>query len=207
MPRRPLLAAFLLPLLLLMLPGAALADPRDDLFAAWQRFLALTSFRSQIHSEGPPATDIALEFQAPDRYRMVMANGPTNVLVGGTAYMTIGGRTMKLPVPAQSMAAQYRDEAFLAKLKEGMVVEDLGKDSLDGQPVRKLRYVQEATPPGPPGAAPAGKGQATTVAWVAIGSGRILKLEVDSEFNGKRQRTVIRYSDFDDPSITIQAPK
>jgi outer membrane lipoprotein-sorting protein len=209
MSRRPALAAFTLPVLLLFLPASAMAAPRDDLFEAWQKFLALKSFRATITGVEPARPGTRLEFQAPDRYRISIANGPTTTLIGDVATMTVGGRTMTLPVPVKSMTAQYRDEAFLKKLQEGMEVEDLGGGTLDGEKVRKLRYVQDVEPPMVPGAPTAAAGsasKATTVAWISAASGLILKLEVSSTYSGEPTKTEIRYSGFDDPTIVIAPP-
>ena len=206
MSRRLTLAAFALPALLLLLPSCSVAAPRDELFEAWQKFLALKSFRATITAEGQARPATRLEFQAPDRYRISVAGGPTTLVVGDTAQMTIGGRTMTLPLPVKSMTAQYRDEAFLKKLQEGLEVEDLGTDTLDGEKVRKLRYVQDVVPPAMPGASPpppAPGDKATTVAWISVRSGMILKLEVSSTYQGQSGRSEIRYSDFDDPGIVI----
>lgn len=206
MSRRLTLAAFALPALLLLLPACSVAAPGDELFESWKKFLALKSFRATITSVEPARPATRLEFQAPDRYRISIANGPTTTLVGDTAQMTVGGRSMTLPLPVKSMTAQYRDEAFLKKLQEGMAVEDLGTDTFDGQKVRKLRYVQDVVPPAMPGAPappPAAGDKATTVAWISADSGLILKLEVDSTYQGQASRSEIRYSDFNDPGIVI----
>lgn len=209
MSRRLTLAAFALPVLLLLLPACSVAAPRDQLFEAWQKFLALKSFRATISGVEPVRPATQLEFQAPDRYRITVANGPTTILIGDTATMVIGGRTMTLPVPVKSMTAQYRDETFLKKLQEGLEVVDLGTDTLDGEKVRKLRYVQDVVPPAMPGVTPpppAPGDKATTVAWISVDSGLILKLEVSSTYQGQSGRNEIRYSDFDDPGILIVPP-
>lgn len=206
MSRRLTLAAFALPVLLLLLPACSVAAPSDELFESWKKFLALKSFRATITGVDPVRPATRLEFQAPDRYRISVANGPSTLLVGDTAQMTIGDRTMTLPLPVKSMTAQYRDEAFLKKLQEGLEVEDLGMDMLDGEKVRKLRYVQDVVPPAMPGVTPpppAPGDKATTVAWISADSGLILKLEVDSTYQGQSGRSEIRYSDFDDPGIAI----
>lgn len=211
MPRRLFTSLALLPLLLALAPAAARADDaRDELFKAWQAFLAVESFRAEIILIEPNRLVTQLEFQAPDRYRVSIPDGPTTVVIGDSGYMQIGGRTMKLPLAMDSLTAQYRDEAFLRKLQDGMVVEDLGDDSLDGEPVRKYRYVQAVAPPstlpGAPAAA-AGGGEATTVAWVSAKTGLILKLDVTSQQGDQPTRSEIRYSDFNSSAIRILPPE
>lgn len=210
MPRRLLASLALLPLLLALAPVPARADAKEDLFKAWQAFLALKSFRAEIELLEPHQSVTRLEFQAPDRYRVSIPNGPTTVVIGDQGYMQIGGRTMQLPMAMDSMTSQYRDEAFLRKLQESMAVEDLGEDSLDGEPVRKFRYVQDVAPPsampGAPTAARGGNGQATTVAWVSAKSGLVLQLDVNSGEGGQATRSRIRYRDFNSTAIKIQPP-
>lgn len=211
MPRRLFTSLALLPLLLALAPAAARADDAsDELFKAWQAFLAVKSFRAEIILIEPNRLVTQLEFQAPDRYRVSIPDGPTTVVIGDSGYMQIGGRTMKLPMAMDSLTAQYRDEAFLRKLQDGMVVEDLGDDSLDGEPVRKYRYVQAVAPPstlpGAPAAA-AGGGEATTVAWVSAKTGLILKLDVTSQQGDQPTRSEIRYSDFNSSAIRILPPE
>lgn len=210
MPRRLLVSLAFLPLLLALAPSAARADAKDDLFKAWQAFLAVKSFRADIELLEPTRSTTRLEFQAPDRYRVSIPNGPTTVVIGDSGYMQIGGRTMKLPMAMDSLTSQYRDEAFLRKLQEGMVVEDLGEDSLGGQPVRKFRYVQDVAPPSAMPGAPAaasGAGESTTVAWVSTRNGLILKLDVSSGRGREATRSEIRYSDFNSTDIRILPPE
>mgnify|MGYP006171867375 CR=1 FL=1 len=211
MPRLLVSLAFL-PLLLALAPSPARAGAKDELFKAWQAFLAVKSFRAEIRTLEPSRSVTRLEFQAPDRYRVSIVNGPTTVVIGDSGYMQIGGRTMKLPMAMDSLTAQYRDEAFLRKLQEGMAVEDLGEDSLDGEPVRKFRYVQAVAPPSAMPGAPAaasgsGSGEATTVAWVSTRNRLILKLEVSSRHDGQATRSEILYSDFNSAAIRIQPPE
>lgn len=209
MPRHLLVSLACLPLLLALAPSAARADAKDELFKAWQAFLAVKSFRAEIELLEPTRSSTRLEFQAPDRYRVSIPNGPTTVIIGDTGYMQIGGQTMRLPIATASLTSQYRDEAFLRKLQEGMVVEDLGEDTLDGEPVRKFRYVQDAAPPSAMPGAPAaarGEGEATTVAWVSTRSRLILRLDVTSGEGKQATRSEIRYSDFNSADIRIQPP-
>ena len=195
MTRPHALAAFLLPLLLLPLPAPVAAGPKEDLAKAWSLFLALESFRTTITNLDDGKQVATMEFQAPNRYRMSIPGGPTTVIIGNDGYMDLGGRMMKVPVPVEKMTAQYRDESVLEKLRDDMVIEDLGTDTLAGEAVRKLRYVQ-AMPE-----------KADTVAWISRDSGLILRLESTSGSGRKPVRTRMSYSDFNDPTINIQPPR
>ena len=87
----------------------AAAAPKDDLHAAFAKFLAARSFRATATDvkKGEPVSK--MEFVAPDRYR-VDAGGQTSLIVGDTMYMDIGGKMQPLPVPGVGrMVAQYRN--------------------------------------------------------------------------------------------------
>jgi outer membrane lipoprotein-sorting protein len=195
MTRPQALAAFLLPMLLLLMPAPAAADPKDELAKAWTAFLGLESFRTTITNLDDGQQMATMEFQAPNRYRINSAGGPAIVIIGNDGYMDLGGRMMKVPVPVEKMTAQYRDEGVLEKMRDDMVIEDLGTDTLDGESVRKLRYVQ--TEPE----------KADTVAWISEDSGYILQLESTSGSGRKQARMRMNYSNFNDPAIDIQPPR
>jgi outer membrane lipoprotein-sorting protein len=108
--------------------------------------------------------------------------------------MEMGGQVMKVPMPVDKMTAQYRDEAFLEELQAGMVVEDLGTESLDGEAMRKIRFVQEAE-------------EADSIAWISTKTGFVHQIDVTSGKGGKKSRARVRYSDFNDPAIVIEAPR
>lgn len=195
MTRPHALVAFLLPLLLMLSPAPAAADPRQALSESWTEFLALKSFRVTMTNLDDGKQMATMEFQAPDRYRMSMPGGPTTVIIGNDGYMDLGGRMMKVPVPVERMTAQYRDEGFLQKLQEDMVIEDLGTDTLDGEAVRKLRYIQ--TKPE----------KSDTVAWISQESKLIRQLESTSGTGRKQARMKMRYTNYNDPAINIQPPR
>ena len=195
MTRPHALAAFLLPLLLLLLPAPVAADPRQALSEAWTEFLAVTSFRATITNLDDGQQMATMEFQAPNRYRINTAGGPAIVVIGNDGYMDMGGRMMKVPVPVEKMTAQYRDEGVLEKMQEDMVIEDLGTETLDGKVMRKLRYIQ--TKPE----------KADTVAWIDRDTGLIHQLESTSGSGRRQSRMQMRYTNYNDPAIDIQPPR
>jgi len=189
------LAAFLLPLLLLLLPSPAAADPRQALTEAWTEFLAVKSFRVTMTNLDDGKQMATMEFQAPNRYRMNTPGGPSIVIIGNDGYMDMGGRMMKVPVPVEKMTAQYRDEKFLEEMQDDMVIEDLGTETLDGKVMRKLRYVQ--TKPE----------KSDTVAWITQDTGLIHQLESTSGAGRRQARMQMRYTNYNDPAIDIQPPR
>jgi len=195
MTRPHALAAFLLPLLLLLLPAPVAADPRQTLSEAWTKFLAVESFRATITNLDDGKQMATMEFQAPNRYRIHTAGGPSIVVIGDDGYMDMGGRVMKVPLPVEKMTAQYRDESVLERLQEDMVIEDLGTETLHGERMRKLRYVQ--TKPE----------KSDTTAWISSKTGLIAQLESTSGSGRGQARMQMRYTNYNDPAIDIQPPR
>lgn len=188
---------FVLLALLLALAAApfATAGPREELQAAFVKFLAAKSFRATLFDPGRGQALGELEFVAPDRYRIRMAgDGPTQVVIGDTLYMDMGGRSMKLPVPAGEITAKYRDRGVLDRLRRDLEVTALGSERVDGEPARIYRY---ATTEG---------GRATVKTWVSEASGMPLQFETSGAEAGVRQTVRVRYRDYDDPSIRIDPP-
>ncbi|MCF7221526.1 LolA family protein [Marilutibacter chinensis] len=174
-------------------PATALADPRDELHAAYGKFLDADRFRATVSdaSDGSQLTE--MEFVAPDRYRIRLPGGPSQLVIGNTLYMEMDGRTMKLPMPAGDLTRQYRDRDALKE--QDLAVEALGGDSVDGEPAQVYRYTTTR------------HGKADVRTWISEHSGLPLQIETTGG-SGDRQRTVrIRYRDFDDPSIRIDAPR
>ena len=95
--------------------GVANAGPREDLHAAFSKFLAQTSFRGDIDGNmAGRSSHSRIEFQAPDRVRVTTEGRPPVIMIGGTMYMTANGRAMKVPMTGGNPMAQYRDPAMLA---------------------------------------------------------------------------------------------
>jgi hypothetical protein len=170
---------------------APVSDPRADVVAAMRTFWDLRSYHAAMHLEGSPRgpIDNAVDFVAPDRYRMQAAGRGTQVIVGDTMYMEIGGRQMQVPLPEGTLT-QWRDPAKLADAETEMTVEAQGGDAVDGQPAKKY-LVRVATPK-----------PAEITLWIGDQG---LPLQIVSH-NPLGQAT-IRYSRFNDPALTIEAPK
>lgn len=171
----------------------ATAAPKDDLHAAFAKFLAAKSFRATVTDVKSGKAVSAMTFVAPDRYR-VEAGGSTTLIVGDTMYMDVGGKLQAMPVPVGRIVAQYRNPDFLREVESGMQVAAAGDDSVDGEPARVYAYT--LTKPL--------KADART--WVSAKSGLPLQTESTGTFMGHTSTTRVRYSGFDDPSIRIDAP-
>lgn len=175
--------------------GAASAGPREDLHAAFGKFLAQTTFRGDITGNmAGRSSHSTLEFQAPDRVRVTADGRPPVVMIGNIMYMNANGRTMKVPMPAGNPMTQFRDATVLAQLERGMKVEDLSLDSIAGLPAHKYRYTVEKPQP------------STSLVWVSVGAGLPMQVQTSRAVMGKTVDTTIRYSRFGDATIKISAP-
>lgn len=169
-----------------------IASPRERVAGVMDRFVAAKSYHADLTTSSPQG-DLAMQmdFVAPDRYRMKTPAG-TQYVVGDTMYVTMNGRTMKMPLP-RGQLADYRDPARLAAHQATMTVEPLGSDPVDGQPAQKYRIRNTAPQPG------------ESTMWVGA-DGLPLRIEVAGGSGGQATRTTIRYSRFDDPAIRIDPP-
>ncbi|HEY6941652.1 hypothetical protein [Dokdonella sp.] len=175
--------------------AAASAAPKDDLHAAFAKFLQAKSFRAAVTDVKNGETVSTMEYVAPDRFRIKPAQGPQSLVVGDTMYMDMNGKLTPMPVPGVGrMVAQYRNQDFLAEVERGMQVQALGDDSVDGEAAKVYAYT--VTQPM--------KADAKT--WISQASGLPIQIESTGTFMGHTSTTRVRYSGFDDPSIRIEAP-
>ncbi|WP_395679167.1 hypothetical protein [Dokdonella sp.] len=172
----------------------AVAGPKEDLHAAFAKFLAAKSFRATATDVKKGEQVSKMEFVAPDRYRIDSAGHPS-LIIGDTMYMDIGGKMQAVPVPGVGrMVAQYRNPEFLGEMEAGMDVKALGDETVDGEPAKVYAYT--LTKPM--------KSDAKT--WVSVNTGLPIQIESTGTFMGHTATTRVHYSGFDDPSIHIDAP-
>lgn len=185
---------FLMFLLLVAMPVNA--TPKDELHSAYSRFLALKTFKAHIQSStGKYKTVSSVEFQAPDRYRIVTDGRPANMIIGNTMYMTIDGRSMVVPMPGlKAMLAQFRNADVLKELEAGAVVENLGTEVIQQQACKKYRY--QTTKPH----------VGSNTIWINASTGQVLQLEVSGNVGKKATYSLIKYSELNNPAISISEP-
>lgn len=178
--------------LLLLASAGALAGPKDEVKAALDKFIAAKSYHVTMTHSGAQAMTTEADFVAPDRFRMTMPMG-TQYIIGDTMYMTMQGRSMKVPMGKGTMT-QWRDPANLAKHEATLTVQALGSEDVGGKPAKKYRMSN--TQPEP----------STSTMWVGS-DGYPLQIRVDSDVQGKPVTTMIRYSRFNDPTIKVEPPQ
>ncbi|MGH8049436.1 MAG: hypothetical protein ACREPB_02125 [Arenimonas sp.] len=186
---------FLMSLLLLFaLPS--MSAPKDDLHAAYTRFLALKSFKASINATtGTYKSNSVVEFQAPDRYRIVSEGQAPSLIIGGNMYMNINGRPMKVPVPSlKAMLAQYRNPDVLKELEVGVTIESLGSEIINKQATKKYRFTSRKP------------FLSSNTVWIATATGHIMRVEANGTMEKKPWHSITNYGDFNNPAIKISAP-
>jgi len=173
----------------------ACAAPKDELHDAFVKFLAARSFHADVTNLANGEQLSAMDFVAPDRYRVQPGKGPPQVIVGDTIYMDLNGKLTPVPVPGMAKrVAQYRNPEFAREIENGMNVQALPDDSVDGEPAKVYAYT--VTQPA----------KADAKAWVSTKSGLPIQIESSGSFMGHASTTRVRYSRFDDASIHVDAP-
>lgn len=165
------------------------ASPRDDVIQATARLAGASSY--VIHIDAPKAAaagQIEMQYVAPDRYRMMIPGVPAQTIIGNQAFMDVGGRTMRVPLPAGTLG-QVRDQAHIREAQDNAQIEAAGSDVLDGKPATRYRILH----PDQPGV--------EVNLWIGS-DGWPVQMHID----GKDGAATMRYSRFNDPALVIQAP-
>ena len=127
---RPIL--LLCGLLLSLSSGVAGAAPKDELHDAFVKFLQAKSFRATITDLGKGQQVSSMEFVAPDRYRMNMPGGPSQLIIGDAMYMDMDGQVMRMThtfvhpsLEGRGIAAALVGAAFEHAREKGLKVQPL----------------------------------------------------------------------------------
>ena len=176
----------------LLVGSNAYAGPKEEVKAAFGKFLAAKSYHVTMTHSGAQAMTIQTDFVAPDRYRMQMPMG-TQYIIGDTMVMSIQGRSIKVPM-GKGTLTQWRDPGNLAKSQATLTVTSLGSELVDGKPAKKYRM--RNTQPQP----------SESTMWIG-GNGYPLQITVDGRAGGTHTTTTLRYSRFNDPAIRVEPPK
>ena len=179
---------------------APTGDARADVIRASKKFLSEPSFSATMDGEGSTPMHIELDYQHPDRFRMVNQAGPAGqietIIIGRDMYIKHGERWQKIPGGLGKTVPQIRelfDEKGLESLKE---VSYVGKDSVAGQETYVYSYKNEAE-----------KGESpypfTSKIWVRQSDGLPAKIQVDYEGGDLRTMTIVY--DYEKP-VSIEPP-
>ena len=174
--------------------GTAWAGPKEDLKAVSVKFLALRSYHVVMENSDKRMPKTEMDFVAPDRYRMQMPSMGTQIVIGDTMYMSIDGRSMRIPMPKGTMT-QWRETDRAMREVDKAQVEALGSEVVNGKPAKKYRMTQAS-----------GGTPSTTLMWVGA-DGYPVRIETTGKASGRSSTVTITYSRFNDPSIRIDVPK
>ena len=166
-------------------------DPVQAVLSASQRFGQLRSFHATLRMQGPRTVETTMDFVAPDRYRLQTDDGP-QLIIGDTFFLQRDGEVRQVPVPP-GLLAQWRNPLPPDLAPAQLQVEDLGSETVGGQPAHKYR-VRHAS------AAPDGM-----LYWINA-QGLPVQIERKGETNGQPFRITVTYSRFDDASLRIDVP-
>lgn len=184
-------AWMLVPLSLLAV-ASAWADAKADMKAMSLKVLALRSYHVTMESSDKRMPKMEVDFVAPDRYRMQMPMG-TQYVIGDTMYMSVEGRTMKVPM-GKGTTSQWRQTDQMFREIDKMRIEALGMDTVNGKPARKYRMSQS------------GKTPTSSLIWVGM-DGYPAKMETTGNAGKDSTTMTLHYSRFNDPGIKIVPPK
>lgn len=178
--------------LVLCAAGLAQADGRGEVDAAMAKFLAARTWHASMHVSGGGREMVnEMDFAAPDRYRMQLAGMGTQYIVGDTMVMSMGGRTMRVPMPKGTLS-KWRDPARIHDATAKTTVEALGADLVDGKPAKQYAIHNPDQ-------------DSEVRMWVG-GDGYPLQIRSESRSGDKATIATIRYSRFNDPTIRVEAP-
>ncbi len=188
-------------LLFAAVAGTAHADPKAEVFAAWDAMIAAKSYRASVQTTaGAVVVKQTIEMIIPDHMRVTGGPGGDLVITPEGAWLKAAGQEwMAAPPGTAAMSKQYMSEEFVAQAKAGVrSVEALGTETVAGKPARAYQVEQVLTMMGI-------ESQSSTKLYVDVDSGRPIRQEVDATAMGRSSRTVqdIEYV----ADLKIVAPK
>lgn len=169
----------------------AASDAAQAVLAASQRFGQLRSFHATLHMRGPRTLEAAMDFVAPDRYRLQTGEG-MQTIIGDTFFLQRAGEVRQVPVPP-GLLAQWRSPLPADAVAAELQVEDLGEERIGGVSTRRYR-VRHAS------AAPDG-----LLYWVGA-QGLPVRIERQGQTQGQAFTVTVDYSRFNDDTLRIELP-
>ncbi|HGM6733104.1 TPA: hypothetical protein ACKQBZ_004220 [Stenotrophomonas maltophilia] len=167
------------------------ADPAQAVLGASQRFAALRSFHAELELLGAPQpVRSAMDFVAPDRFRVQAPAGPQTI-IGDTLFLQAEGAIRQVPAPP-GLLEQWRNPLPADALPADLQAEDLGPRTLDGVETRHYRL--RGSQPGE-----------RLEYWVDA-QGLPRQLVRSGSSNGRSFQLRLRYSRFNDPALRVDLP-
>lgn len=166
------------------------ADPTRAVLGASERFAALRSFHAELDVLGAPqAVHSAMDFVAPDRFRVQTPAGPQTI-IGDTMFLQAEGAMRQVPTPP-GLLEQWRNPLPADVPATALQAEDLGPQTLDGVETRHYRLRVAG-----------GEGLEY---WVDA-QGLPRQIVRSGSNNGRPYQLRLRYSRFNDPDLRVDLP-
>jgi len=182
-------------LLAVFAAGAAHADARDEVVAAFQKAMDDGSYRMHMTADTRKGkVESTMDVQWPDRFRMKNEGGEFIILPSGT-WMNAAGQWMKMPMNMSQMIQGYSKDAMEKGVQAIQDVELLGEETVQGCASKRYRYAARGEFMGI-------KSDSVTEVWVCQDSG--LPVQLVSGERGKKDTVTMVY-DWD-AAIDIRAP-
>ena len=186
---------------LLIASAAAHAEPKDEVFAAWDAMIAAKSYRATIETSANNQTfEQTVEMIIPDRMRMTGGPGGDFLITPEGAWLRLPGQGWtEAPPGTSAMSKQFMSPEFVEQAKAGVKsVAALGLESVRGKPAKTYQVEQVMTVMGI-------ESETSTKLFVDVTSGRPVRQEVEGKAMGRTSRTVqdIEYV----ADLEIKAPK
>lgn len=217
-------------------PAAANADPIALLARAERAMAALQSYEQHVYAlepaddttaDGSPVWqlwDVDYRHESPDRLRMVVRTavvGEHGVSRHPHETLRIGERTWSRERPGDSEDAWRCEEAghtaempvFVLRPRPGEVAQHLGVERLRGRPVHVLHVRRDAAAADamatalPRGPLPWTPSAQDSRYWLDDETGRVLRIETDTQPEERLARTEVRTYDAFDSAPQIEAPE
>ena len=171
-----------------------MTSPREAVIASMHKLMDARSYHVSMQMSGGPSAMMTneLDFVAPDRFRVQMAGVGTQIIVGDTMYMSMQGRSMKMPM-AKDTTKQWRDPDSFKQAEAGMTAEGMGSDPVDGISAQKYKVHQSVPTP------------SDYTLWIGP-DGLPLQMRMNTDINGAAATMTMRYSRINDPTLSIDAP-
>ncbi len=184
----------------LLFSVTAHADPKTEVFAAWDAMIKAKSYRAAMQIEaGGQNYQQNLDIIIPDHFRMSGGPGGDVVLTPAGAWMKPpGGQWMAAPDSMRAMSKQFMGEDFIAQAKAGVTkVEAKGQKDVAGVATKVYEVHQTMTVMGV-------ESSSVTQLYVAIDTGRPVRQEIKATAMGQSSTTTqdITYA----PDLKIEAP-
>jgi outer membrane lipoprotein-sorting protein len=177
-------------ILSMLLVGQVQADDKEALMAAMLKSFDAGSFRVRMTDDSRRAQLMTMEFQAPDRFRVVTDESEI-IAVDGTAYMVIGGTVMRIPMDVGKLIERFRADEEIRKAQDSITVTAAEDDVLNGKQVIRYDFVVDGE-------------KGSNRAWVSKESGYLVRMEQTSGSGRRQSTTTMDYEDFG--NVEVRAP-